>query len=52
MDKYGIGARPGFSGRADRWVSSFEASGYTHVFAGATAREAVDLAIADAAKPS
>jgi hypothetical protein len=52
MDRYAVSAGPAFSGRGSRWIASFETNGYTHVFAGETVREAVDLAIADAAKPT
>src|SRR4051812_21265082 len=52
MDHYGVSAGPAFSGRAARWVSSFQTNGFTHVFAGETVREALDLAIANAAKPT
>jgi hypothetical protein len=52
MEKHGISVRPGFAGRDIEWIANFEHNGFTRVFAGATAREAIDLAIADATKTS
>jgi hypothetical protein len=51
MEEHGVSVKTGLMGRAARWVASYDVNGFSHLFAGPTARDAVDLAIAELQKP-
>ncbi len=47
MEEHGVSVKTGLMGRSARWIASYEVNGFSHLFVGPTARDAVDLAIAD-----